>query len=382
MSDASVTGWDLGGAHLKAAQIDGDGRILTAIQIPCRLWQGMHEFDRALTQALQRLAPSATHAVTMTGEMADLFATRGEGVVSLIDAIVARLSQGSVKIFAGPLGLLPPERAKAETEAVASANWFASAKLAAGLAPQGLFVDVGSTTTDVVPFHKGEVLARGYRDDERLAAEELVYTGVVRTPLMAVADRVPFGGERLAFMAEHFATTADVYRLTGELGEDLDQHPAADGGGKSAPDSARRIARMLGRDVHSAPLEDWRDLAHHLAELQKARIYEACVRVLSRGGIDASAPLIGAGGGRFLLPEVARRLRRPYEDLAGLIAADGSGREWSAVCAPAVAVAWLGRQDSASAPASAKARRRAASAAGSRSATRPRRPHSAPRKPR
>jgi len=47
---------------------------------------------------------------------------------------------------------------------------------------------------------------RGFSDADRLACEELVYTGVVRTPLMALADRIPFGGQWIPAMAEHFAT--------------------------------------------------------------------------------------------------------------------------------------------------------------------------------
>ena len=54
-------------------------------------------------------------------------------------------------------------------------------------------------------------------DAARLATGELVYHGVVRTPLCALAARVPFRGSAVSVMNEFFATTADVYRLTGEL---------------------------------------------------------------------------------------------------------------------------------------------------------------------
>jgi hypothetical protein len=64
-------------------------------------------------------------------------------------------------------------------------------------------------------------------------------------------------------------------------------------------------------------------------------------RVASRGVLPAVAPVIGAGVGRFLLVEIARRLQRPYRDFADLTQGDDAVREWAARAAPAVAVAGL-----------------------------------------
>ena len=71
---------------------------------------------------------------------------------------------------------------------------------------------------------------------------------------MAITDAIEFEGLRIPLMAEHFATTADVYRLTGELDERHDQHPSADGAEKTLPGSARRLARMIGRDARERPI--------------------------------------------------------------------------------------------------------------------------------
>ena len=53
--------------------------------------------------------------------------------------------------------------------------------------PDALLIDVGSTTADVVPIVAGRVAATGRNDLERLQAGELVYTGVLRTNLAAIA---------------------------------------------------------------------------------------------------------------------------------------------------------------------------------------------------
>jgi probable H4MPT-linked C1 transfer pathway protein len=341
MSDSAVIGWDLGGAHLKAARLAPDGRVEVVVQLPCPLWQGLAQLERAVDEACARLGDAPRHAVTMTGELADLFASRAEGVRRLIAAMTARLPAESVRIYAGPAGFLTPGAADDRPYEVASANWHASVRLVARRRDAGLVLDVGSTTTDVVPFGAGQVLARGYTDPERLVTEELVYTGVTRTPVMALARSMPFAGERQTLTAELFATMADVYRLTGELPEDADPHPAADGGGKQPVDSARRLARMLGRDLEAAAMSDWQRLARHLAERQLRQIHDALDRVASRGEVADDAALVGAGVGRFLVERLAQRTGRPYVDFADLVDADSSTREWAARCAPAVAVAAL-----------------------------------------
>jgi (4-(4-[2-(gamma-L-glutamylamino)ethyl]phenoxymethyl)furan-2-yl)methanamine synthase len=341
LAEPVATGWDLGGAHLKVAQMNKAGRLVTAIQVPCSLWRGLDHLASALAEVGPRLAPSRRHGVTMTGELVDLFADRAEGVRQLIDAMVARHAGAEVGFYAGEAGFLPGPAGKDRPREIASANWHATAHFVAERCGSGLLIDIGSTTADIVPFAAGRVKAVGYSDEERLVAEELVYTGATRTPVMALADSVPFAGERQRLMAEYFSTTADVHRLTGELPEDADQHPTADGRGRGAEDSARRLARMLGRDLASAGMADWRRLARHLAERQRRLLQDAVDRVLSRGPIGEGDPLVGAGVGRFLLPGLAAKLGRPYRDFADLVTGEPGLREWAARAAPAAAVAAL-----------------------------------------
>jgi uncharacterized hydantoinase/oxoprolinase family protein len=142
-------------------------------------------------------------------------------------------------------------------------------------------------------------------------------------------------------MAEAFATSADVYRLTRELPGDADQMPSADGAGKSRIDSARRLARMLGRDLEMAPLSAWEQCARFLADAQLWSIQQACERVLSGAALPARAPLVGAGVGRFLAQKLARRLGRPYREFSALLPLRTADAAWAASGAPAAAVALL-----------------------------------------
>lgn len=336
-----MLGLDVGGAHLKLAQAR-DGRILAARQIPCRLWEGLDRLGPAFDAGLAGLPVPGRIALTMTGELADLFADRAAGVAALILAVRERFPEASLAVWAGREGFLAAEPAASRSAgAVASANWLATASLAAARAGNGLLVDIGSTTTDILPLVSGSVRFAGYSDAERLARGELVYQGLTRTAVMAIADRAPLAGSWVPLMNEHFATAADVWRLLGRLDEAHDQHPAADNGAKTAEASARRLARMVGADLGPGGAETWLGLAEWLAAAQLRRIEDAMRLVLSREKLPAAAPVIGAGCGRDLAGDIAHRLGRPYLDLAEFIQVEPEAAGMAATCAPAVAVALL-----------------------------------------
>jgi probable H4MPT-linked C1 transfer pathway protein len=344
----SILGWDIGGAHLKAALTGADGRLAGLWQRPCPLWQGLDRLEDAVDAVLAEAGGGiAQHVATMTGELADIFAGRDEGVSRIAGVLQARVPQGALRLYAGPRGLLAPRDCGPEERAlIASANWLATAHYAACRLRQGILVDIGTTTTDLVPFQGGAVRYRGYTDHSRLRCGELVYTGVVRTPLMAVAERVRFDGAMIPLMAELFATTADVHRLSGELPGHADSWPAADGGPKTVAGSARRLARMIGLDFRAeAELPLWQGVAEQLRGQQLTRLLHTASGLLAREDLDPDAPVVGAGVGRFLARRLAGRLERPYLDLNGLFpACAASGGLTPADLAPAVAVALLGRE--------------------------------------
>jgi (4-(4-[2-(gamma-L-glutamylamino)ethyl]phenoxymethyl)furan-2-yl)methanamine synthase len=234
-----------------------------------------------------------------------------------------------------------PDGIQGHLGSIASANWHASASFLAASFGDGLFVDIGSTTSDLITLHQGRPASRGYTDAERLQSEEMVYTGVVRTPVMAVARHLPFAGEWQRLAAEHFATMADVYRLSGELPEEYDMSDTADGAGKTEEDSARRLARMVGRDMSDAPMHQWRLLARAARSRQVYALQTAIERHLSRGLLAVDAPLIGAGAGRFLVRELAQTLHRPYVDAENCISGEDDVAAWAGTCLPAYAVALL-----------------------------------------
>jgi probable H4MPT-linked C1 transfer pathway protein len=339
----SIIGWDIGGAHLKAALADRAGN-LTALQLePCALWKGLDRLEQAARRILQSMPEQGhVHAITMTGEMADLFASRDDGVEKILETMQALLPGQQILVYAGKLGFMAAGAIKPEHyPEVASANWLASASWVAQKLGEGLFVDIGSTTTDILLLQNGLVCPQGYSDYDRLCSGTLVYSGIIRTPVMAIAQSVNDQGRDVGLMAEYFATMADVYRVTGELDERHDQCETADSCSKAVFDSARRLARMIGCDYSDHELKRWQDFARDIKHRQLALIRTACQRQFQRGRLG-HATLIGAGVGRFLVRQLADSLECAYIDFSDLFQDIQNGSAFSpADCAPAAAIACL-----------------------------------------
>ena len=346
-----IIGWDIGGAHLKAVLLNAQGNIVHIQQLPCPLWRGLHELDSAIQQMLNifNIKPlRASHAITMTGELVDCFANRLEGVCAIAQLTSSVLGE-SVRFYAANNGagnasshdFVAHKEANQLAQQIASANWHASASALAMRVPNALLIDIGSTTTDIIPIDDGIVALAALSDAARLQNDTLVYTGVVRTPVMALAQKLPFGGHEVNVMAEHFATMADVYRLTGELNATCDMADTADGKGKTQLESAQRLARMIGYDANQS-LEQWIVLAQACRNLQIMQIKRAVLKHLK-----PNAPIIGAGAGAFLVRAIAAELAHPYLTLADVLpkitatnAAQANNTQVE-VCLPAVAVAFL-----------------------------------------
>jgi probable H4MPT-linked C1 transfer pathway protein len=348
--DRTHVGWDIGGAHVKAALLR-HGEVVDAMQWPCPLWQGTAQLDLVLAAALERWPDLAgcDHAVTMTGEMVDHFANREDGVNRIAAILAAALP--APRYFAGDSGWSDAASAARRWRQIASANWLATASHAAAAleGEQGLLIDIGSTTTDLIAFRAGRVLTASRSDAQRLARGELVYQGVVRTPLCALAQRIDWRGVSHNVMNEFFATSADVYRITGELAPAHDQQASADHAAKDLPHSRERLARMIGLDRDDGSDQDWLAFARAWREKQIDELRGQLERVAAAHGLGADAIAVATGCGAFLVGEILppgwRQLR--YGESIVRLAADAPAAlaAWVDVAAPAVAVAALAQRE-------------------------------------
>src|SRR5689334_12679643 len=162
-------GWDIGGAHVKGCLLQG-GVLRDIAQWPCPLWQGMEHLDAVLGQARARWSAAweagVDHAATMTGEMVDLCEDRAQGVARIAGQL-GDAPGPALRLFDGEGAWRAPGEAAGAWRGIASANWYATARVLAARSGDALLVDIGSTTTDLIPLRSGRVVAQGTNDAER-----------------------------------------------------------------------------------------------------------------------------------------------------------------------------------------------------------------------
>ena len=339
-----ITGWDIGGAHLKFSHLLPDGTLASVQQISCPLWQGIDALHTALALAFLQLPPRAHDgiaALTMTGELADCFENRQIGVAAIVEAFCQHHPAARCQIYTGDKGWCLPAFAAEHWQSIASRNWQASADCVAREISTGLFVDLGSTTCDIIPLQKGVAVPQGVDDYHRQISGTLCYTGTIRTPLIALASHAPFRGQQVGLAAEVFATTGDCWLLCGVLDPSAIQDLSADGQPWSRQHSVQRLARMLGTDADAPNDPCWQTLAEWFAEQHIHRIITACEQVLGAANLPVDAPVIGAGIGREIIARCAASLNRPFVDVADLFSPPNP---MAADHIPAAAVALLVRE--------------------------------------
>ncbi|MBA3260567.1 MAG: hypothetical protein H0T68_14015 [Gemmatimonadales bacterium] len=333
---AAVLGWDIGGANVKAVRLDGRPGGAPALQSRSTPLEIQRD-PAALAPALRRLATQLgaggrPHAVTMTAELSQAFRTKREGVGVVLDAVEAAFPGAEIAVYTVAGRFVAPAEARSIPLEVAASNWAATARLVARFIPNCLLVDIGTTSTDIIPIAAGEMAAAGRTDPERLASGELVYTGALRTPCEAVAGEVPVGGVPCAVSAEGFALMGDVYLWTGRLAPEDYTVVAPDGRPATREFAGERLARLVCADREMLTDEAIGGIARALTEAQIGTVAAAIARVYARHpGLGVA---VVTGSGDFIAAEAARRVGLVVVPLADRIGD-------AARTAPAAAVAWL-----------------------------------------
>jgi (4-(4-[2-(gamma-L-glutamylamino)ethyl]phenoxymethyl)furan-2-yl)methanamine synthase len=296
-----IVGLDIGGANIKAAHSDGQCRSRS---FP--LWKSPEKLADTLLSMIGDWLPCAGVAVTMTGELADCFETKAEGVDQILTAVEQAAGRTPIAVWQTVGEFVDAPTAREFWQLTAAGNWHALATFVGRVAPDGtaLLLDIGSTTTDIIPLQNGLPNPTGRTDSERLISAELVYSGVRRTPVCAVAYSVPIerdvaGNGYSQLAAEFFATTQDVYLLQGNVAEEPDDLDTANGRPATIAGAHDRLARQLCCDRSELSLDEAKSVADFLANVQRQRISGAIDRVLTTLDTPCEAVII-SGEGSFL----------------------------------------------------------------------------------
>lgn len=284
-----ILGLDIGGANTKAAS--SDGSFAESIYLP--LWKNA-PLDKVLRH-FSDLEPTAV-AVVMTGELADCYQSKREGIESIAAAVK--------KAFSCPVHLWGIRGFQWDDSLeLAAANWSASAALLARDVGDCLFADMGSTTTDLIPII-GKPLAAN-TDYQRLARGELVYMGLLRTSLGALLPSARIRGDVVALSPELFSIAADAYLALGGITPDQYACDAPDGAGKDRASALRRLARSVCADLEEIGEAGATAVAEQACDRQFRAAVDAIELQAGRYGLSR---VVAAGIGEQVLSRAARFL--------------------------------------------------------------------------
>lgn len=313
-----ILGIDIGGANTKIAS--SDGKIIELHYLP--LWKDT-KLPEVLCEIAGRLKPEKV-AVVITGELADCFSDKDAGLSYIIGTVNKAFKDA---YFLDSHGAFTKEKKRS----IAAANWMASALLVGTDFGDCIFVDIGSTTTDIIPIKNGVPLA-AKTDFERLKNNELVYTGALRTNIAAIIDHVELKGATSRISSELFAITADAYLILGMISEKDYTCDTPDGAGKSITDAKRRLARVVCADLTEIDDRVLVEIARQVFEKQVKDIAAALREIEKKHELGR---IVACGLGEFIAKKAAVKA-----GLEIVFISEKYGKELSKVF-PAYAVARL-----------------------------------------
>lgn len=342
----NVIGWDIGGANTKAALIKTWGHEVKELKTATKhfpLWKrGKEQLPMVLEKLKEQIAGAIALdgvGVTMTAELSDAYGSKREGVTHVLDCVAKVFTDVPVYILDVEANLRSMEEAKLEPLKVAAANWPATGWMVAQLIAECIILDIGSTTTSIIPVVDGKVAAMGKTDLEKLQNGELVYTGSLRTNVATVVSSIPIRGIMTRVSSELFALSGDVHLILGNIKEEDYTTETADGRGKTRMECLARLARAVCADIEMLSELEIVEMARYIYEAQVEQVADGLRQVYDRlkSRMKGEVPVVATGLGRnFLVRKAAQRFGfHQVTDLGELMGSD------AAIASPSVGVALM-----------------------------------------
>ena len=306
MADTGVIlGFDIGGANIKVATSDGH----YARSLPFPMWCLHNQLATTISSLIAEYKnghgnPRAL-AITMTGELADGFKSKRDGVTSICNAVFEGAADiDTVLCYETGGRWCRVDEADNRWDKLAASNWYAMADHCRQLLPKGthILIDIGTTTTDIIPLAEGEILANGIDDTTRLQQGELVYCGIERASLSSIVSSLLIDGTPTPIARERFATTLDTFLITGELPEQPEYIETADSQPATRRAAHRRMARLICQCPESLSARQAQQMAKQTRDAIVQLLSSAYQQVISQIGSPIDS-IIAVGQGDFLITD-------------------------------------------------------------------------------
>jgi probable H4MPT-linked C1 transfer pathway protein len=312
----SVLGFDIGGANTKAAYIKTDNGSISEFKTAMEyfpVWKRPEKLGAMLSMLRRAVSGSVKLdcvGVTMTAELSDAYRTKREGVNHILTHVSKAFPATQILFLDVDAALRSIADAQAEPLKVAAANWAATGWMVAQLIPNCIVIDVGSTSTSIIPVVDGHVSALGKTDLEKLMNGELVYTGTLRTNIAAVVQSIPLRGGMASVSSELFAQSGDVHLVLGNISEQEYTVEAADGRGKTRAEALARLARVVCADTEMLSEQEIVQFATYIYDQQVRQVTEGLKQVYTRITPRAKAEIkaVVTGLGKNFLARKAAQL--------------------------------------------------------------------------
>ncbi|KXA94668.1 hypothetical protein AKJ65_03760 [candidate division MSBL1 archaeon SCGC-AAA259E19] len=318
-------GLDIGGANTKAVLFEDEEMETYWLEyIP--LWEDWKKLREFLEELESDFHPQKV-GITMTGELSDIFETKRAGVRK-IGKTVKEIFSGDLYYFSVDGRFVSEEKAYDSPYKLSASNWVSSALLVGRKRPNCLMIDVGSTTTDIIPVKEKKPTPAGWTDLERLQTGELIYTGVLRTPPPYLKSRLSINDKSYGIAAEYFANMADAYRILDVLRKEDYTCETPDGRGKEKKACMRRLARLFCSDLEKLEEDLIVKAAEEFRDAQVSMVVDAIKEVARIHKISKTLSVVLMGvGGEILARKAANQagfkeivnLSKIYNDVATLM---------------------------------------------------------------
>jgi (4-(4-[2-(gamma-L-glutamylamino)ethyl]phenoxymethyl)furan-2-yl)methanamine synthase len=304
-------GLDIGGANTKAVLVTAEKGKVEKAHVAVEyfpVWKQPEKLKDALLN-LKNHFPTGLDGlgVTMTAELCDCFKTKREGVEHILGCVKEAFPDTTIFVLTTDAQLESVEEAVREPLRVAAANWAATGWLVAKRLEDCVVVDVGSTSTSIIPIVGGCVAALGKTDLDKLMCGELVYTGSLRTNVAAIVQSIPLRDGAAGVSSELFASSGDVHLVLSNISPQDYICETADGRGKTLPEAQARLSRVVCADTDMLTQREIADLAHYVWGRQVEQIASGLGKVYGRvkSHVSGRVPVVVTGLGKDFLARKA-----------------------------------------------------------------------------
>lgn len=283
-----IMGLDIGGANTDCSIIEVmDNKIISMNNYReyFPMWKNNDKLQQCLKKFCENDPDIDIICVSMTAELVDGYISKKEGVLDISNKVMDLFYDKEV-YFVTFDGLKSFDQLKEDPVLAGAANWIGTSELLKYIGKDCIFMDIGSTTTDIIPIKNCKESAEGHTDLERLSTGELIYTGMLRTNLASIVHDVPIFGKKTRVSSELFSITADIHSILGNINEKDYTCSTPDGNKKDIISCKRRLARLVCADLNMLNDEEIIKLAKYLEKKQLEQITDGLNEVVKRSKIQ------------------------------------------------------------------------------------------------